>query len=257
MACFSLRLPRLSRSRAALLASLGAAVLAAQGTPPPAQAPKPSAPLPKLADPLDGGWPREVKTTAGVVTVYQPQIDAWDGSRLSLYAAVSLKEKEDAAPIYGVVWADGQTVVDKEARLVTLTNREFKKVAFPSHPEKNGPLLAVVRKEVAPVDPHPRPRPLRGPARGGGRRQGGPRAPARPHPAPDRLLHDPGHPGLRGRRARLAPGEGHEARAGHQHPRPPGAPGRRPVLPARLRRLDDDEGPGRDLGAGEEARPRT
>ena len=34
---------------------------------------------------------------------------------------------------------------------MTLTNREFKKVAFPSHPEKNGPLLEVVRKEVAPV----------------------------------------------------------------------------------------------------------
>ena len=167
MSFFSLRLMRRSPIAAAFLVSLGAAVLAAQGTPPAAQAPapkaqapapapkaqaaKPSAPLPKLAAPLDGGWPREVKTTAGVVTVYQPQVDAWDGSRLSLYAAVSLKEKEDAAPIYGVVWADGQTSVDKEARLVTLTNREFKKVAFPSHPEKNGPLLEVVRKEVAPV----------------------------------------------------------------------------------------------------------
>jgi hypothetical protein len=135
----------------ALLASLGAAALAAQGTPPPAQAPKQSAPLPKLAEPLDGGWPREVKTSAGVITAYQPQVDAWDGSRVALYAAVSLKEKEDAAPIYRVVWAEGHTTVDKEARLVTLTNREFKKVAFPSHPEKNAPLLEVVRKEVAPV----------------------------------------------------------------------------------------------------------
>ena len=105
--------------------------------------------------------------------------------------------------------------------------------------------------------PNPRPRPLRGPAGGGGCRQGGPGAPARPHPAANRLLHDPGHPRLRGRRARLAPGEGHEARARHQHPRPAGAPGGRPVLPARLRRLDDGEGPGRHLGAGEEASRRT
>jgi hypothetical protein len=146
-----LSLPYLRRSLLSVVsfASLGAAVLAAQA--PPAPPPKQTAPLSKLAAPLDGGWPREVRTSAGVFTVYQPQVDSWDGSRLALYAAVSLKEKEDAAPIYGVVWADGRTVVDKEARLVTFTDREFKKVAFPSHPEKSGPILEVVRKEVAPV----------------------------------------------------------------------------------------------------------
>jgi hypothetical protein len=144
-----------SRRRPVLLvvafASLGAAVLAAQATPPATPPPKAAAPLPKLADPLDGGWPREIRTSAGVITAYQPQIDSWDGSRLALYAAIALKEKEDAEPIYGVVWADGNTVVDKESRLVTFTDREFKRVAFPSHPEKNGPLLEVVRKDVAPV----------------------------------------------------------------------------------------------------------
>jgi len=151
MARFSLPVLRRPLLLVAVLASLGAAILAAQGTPPAAQAPKSTAPPAKLAAPLDGGWPREVKTTAGIVTAYQPQIDAWDGSRLALYAAVSLRAKEDAEPIYGVVWAEGNTVVDKEARLVTFTNREFKKLSFPSHPEKNGPLLEVVRKEVAPV----------------------------------------------------------------------------------------------------------
>jgi hypothetical protein len=164
MARSLLRSFRRSPALVAMLGSLlGAAVLAAQA--PPAQAPKPAAapakpatatakaptPTPKPAGPNDGGWPREVKTSAGVFTVYQPQIDSWDGSRLALYAAVSLKEKDDPAPVYGVVWADGRTVVDKEARLVTFTDRQFKKLAFPSHPEKNGPLLEVVRKEVAPV----------------------------------------------------------------------------------------------------------
>ena len=228
----------------AAVGSLGTAVLAAQGTPPPAQtpapqaaaapkapapaaqAPKQTAAPPQVAAPLDGGWPREVKTTAGVVTVYQPQIDSWDGSRLALYAAISLREKADAEPIYGVVWAEGRTVVDKEARLVTFSDREFKKVAFPSHPEKNGPLLEVVRKEVAPVIRTMALDRFAALARGGGVRQGGPLAPARPHPAADRLLDDAGPPRLRGRRARLAPGEGHEARAGHQHPRAPAAPGR-------------------------------
>ena len=48
------------------------------------EAPKQKAAPPPVAAPLDGGWPREVKTSAGVVTAYQPQIDAWDGSRLAL-----------------------------------------------------------------------------------------------------------------------------------------------------------------------------
>ncbi len=157
---------------AAALGILGTSVLRAQAPPAPAAAPKaaPAAPKaaapqakaapstakpgssqPKPAEPVDGGWPREVKTTAGVVTVYQPQIDAWDGSRLAVYAAVSVKEKEDAAPFYGVVWADGRTVVDKESRLVTFTDREFKKAVFPSQPGKNAAMLEVLRKEVAPV----------------------------------------------------------------------------------------------------------
>ena len=125
-------------------------------------------------------------------------------------------------------------------------------MAFPSHPGEERPAPRGRAQGGRAGHPHPRPRPLRGPPRGGGGRQGGPGAPARPHPAPDRLLDDAGHPRLRGRRARLAPGEGHEARARHQHPRPPGAPGEGRVLPARLRRLDDGEGAGRDLGAGEE-----
>ena len=165
------RLLPVSLAIAAALGILGTSVLRAQAPPAPAAAPKAAPPRrpplprrrrplprrsrpprsPDPADPVDGGWPREVKTTAGVVTVYQPQIDAWDGSRLAVYAAVSVKEKEDAAPFYGVVWADGRTVVDKESRLVTFTDREFKKAVFPSQPGKNAAMLEVLRKEVAPV----------------------------------------------------------------------------------------------------------
>jgi hypothetical protein len=29
--------------------------------------------------PVDGGWPRVVKTSAGTLTLYQPQLDSWDG----------------------------------------------------------------------------------------------------------------------------------------------------------------------------------
>jgi len=144
-------------SRAALLAAAAglavAAVAIAQTTPKPAPAtgkpasPKPSgqpkaAPTPAPSPaPVDGGWPREVLTSAGKITVYQPQVDAWDGSRLAVLAAFSLEEKVDAKPIYGVVWADGRTVIDKEKRLVTLTDRQLTKLVIPSAPEKQAALL--------------------------------------------------------------------------------------------------------------------
>ena len=150
MARFPLRFPLRSLALGAVLASLGAAGLAAQATPP-AQAPSQAAPLPKLSAPLDGGWPREVSTSIGAFTVYQPQLDAWDGNQVALYAAVSLKEKPDAAPVYGVVWVDGATVVDKDKRLVTLSQQKVRKVVFPSAPERNAAILEVLRKEVAPV----------------------------------------------------------------------------------------------------------
>jgi hypothetical protein len=135
----------------AAMGLLGAAVLAAQAPPAQAKAPKTTAPLPKLADPLDGGWPREVGTSVGTFTVYQPQLDSWDGSRLALYAAISLKAKEDAPPLYGGVWVDGLTVVNAESRLVTFSDREIRKVAFHSQPDKNLEVLEVLKKEVEPV----------------------------------------------------------------------------------------------------------
>ena len=101
--------------------------------------------------PIDGGWPREVQTSAGAFTVYQPQLDSWDGVKLSFYAAFAVKEKPEANPQYGVVWGDGRTVVDKDARLVTFSDRQIRKVVVPGAPEKEKALLEVANKEVAPV----------------------------------------------------------------------------------------------------------
>jgi hypothetical protein len=142
-------LPAVSRERR-LLAALLAAVLAA----PPAfaeNAPSPKAgnPTPE-APPVDGGWPRVVKTSAGTLTLYQPQLDSWDGYRLEFRSAVSLAAKEGAEPVFGVVWGSARTVVDQETRLVTFPERTFKKVVFPSAPDKEAAWLELMRKEVTP-----------------------------------------------------------------------------------------------------------
>src|SRR5215469_8018030 len=59
-----------------LIASAGLTALAQNGTPT-GQNPDP--------------WPRQVHIDGATMTVYQPQVDSWDGGFLKLRAAVALK----------------------------------------------------------------------------------------------------------------------------------------------------------------------
>ncbi len=139
---------RLVPFAAAVLASLalvrgdGVAVAAGQaaGAQPPASPPS-----------LDGSWPREVKTSIGEVTIYQPQPDEWDGTKLSFRAAVAVKPSAEAPPVYGVVWGTTRTSVDKDARLVELRDRQFTKVAFPSAADKQAAWMQVLDEEIQPA----------------------------------------------------------------------------------------------------------
>jgi hypothetical protein len=151
----SLRLPVPRRALALAVPIAAAAALAVAQTAPKAQ-PGPQAkaaasPAAPATAPVDGGWPRELTTSAGAVTVYQPQLDAWDGATLSFYAAFALRETPEANPLYGVVWGEGRTSVDKESRLVTFSGRHIRRLALPSAPDKEKALLDVVNGEVAPV----------------------------------------------------------------------------------------------------------
>jgi hypothetical protein len=157
-------LVRARRALALLAPVIAAAALAAAQTPPKAAPQNPPKAAPKASSavgsapaavpspaPVDGGWPREVRTSAGIFTVYQPQLDAWDGAKLSFYAAFSVRDAPEANPLYGVVWGDGRTVIDKDSRLVTFSERQIRRLALPSAPDREKALLKVANDEVAPV----------------------------------------------------------------------------------------------------------
>src|SRR3990172_9267809 len=89
---------------ACLTLVLGAAALFGAGqTPAPAgktaapaakkasPAPKAPAPAAAAAASIDGIWPREIKTSIGTVTIYQPQVDTWDGIQIEFRLAVSVQ----------------------------------------------------------------------------------------------------------------------------------------------------------------------
>lgn len=112
----------------------------------------PSPPSAGAATPADlvsqERWPREVKSGQNIFTVYQPQLDSWDGFHLEAKAAVSVKTSGNAHPSYGVLWFSASTEVDKNNRLVTLSDITIARVRFPAAPDKEAAYLATIQKSV-------------------------------------------------------------------------------------------------------------
>ncbi len=138
---------------AALFAAGQAAAPAAKTPAPAARAAAPAAEpaAPGAAPSTDGTWPRELSTSIGKVTIYQPQVDGWDGVQLEFRAAVAVQASAEAPPVYGVVWGTTRTNVDKDARIVHLYDRQFTKVVFPSAADKAAAWKAALEKEVHPA----------------------------------------------------------------------------------------------------------
>jgi hypothetical protein len=128
----------------------------APAAPKPAATPAPAKPAavakPPAPQTTDGTWPREVVTSKGIVTLYVPQVENWDGVTLEFRAAISVRPRTgDVPPVYGVVWGKARTSVDKDARVVNLLDREFTKLVIPSAAGEQDAWRQVLQKEIQPV----------------------------------------------------------------------------------------------------------
>ena len=81
-------------------------------------------------------WPRGATEGDRTYTVYQPQVEKWDDTRLSFRAAFSIENAASPVERFGVVWFSARAEVDKVNRLVGLTEFKIDKVAFPSEPDR-------------------------------------------------------------------------------------------------------------------------
>lgn len=88
--------------------------------------------------PPETPWPTQAKAGSTTLTVYQPQVDSWDGHKLEARAAVSASqgEGEKAKSTYGIVHVTARTLVDKGSRTVTLEDFTIAKADFPSADSK-------------------------------------------------------------------------------------------------------------------------
>ena len=105
--------------------------------------------LPASAQPADPGWPRVFKQDKKQLTVYQPQVDYWNGyTNLHFRCAIAVKGvlKQEK---FGVAEIDAVTVTDHAARIVALvpTQRDLR---FPNCSDSE---LAALRRAVDELKP--------------------------------------------------------------------------------------------------------
>lgn len=79
-------------------------------------------------DPIE--WPRDITAGDYTITMYQPQLETFDGNKLSGRMALSVKDKEEEMT-FGVLWFDARMDSDKESRTASLESLNIKKVKFP------------------------------------------------------------------------------------------------------------------------------
>ncbi len=93
-------------------------------------------------------WPRKVEEDGLTITLYQPQLEHWDGNRLDARAAVSIETKASPQPNFGVARLTARTEVDKERRLVTLDNVAVVGAEFPAAGNRAADFAAALRKAM-------------------------------------------------------------------------------------------------------------
>jgi hypothetical protein len=98
--------------------------------------------------PSSDTWPRKVTIDGATVTIYQPQVEKWDGNRLEASAAVAVETRASPRPTYGVIRLGARTEVDKEDRLVTLYDMKVTSAKFPAAPDKAEEYLEAIRKAL-------------------------------------------------------------------------------------------------------------
>lgn len=142
--------PKRNRS-SRLILFLAVVVLVRTGS---AQQPLPNAPSAaktakaQSTPPSESAWPRTFPSGDNIFTIYQPQVDKWEGNLIDLYSAVEVRKGKNASAEYGVVWLQARTEVDKVNRLVTLDQTRVTKVKFPVAAEKEAELIALLEKKL-------------------------------------------------------------------------------------------------------------
>jgi len=77
-------------------------------------------------------WPVTVRAPDATLTLYQPQLDSWDGYKVSARVAVRADLGSDhPQPRFGVLTLSARTLTDKGRRTVRIDQVQIVKAEFP------------------------------------------------------------------------------------------------------------------------------
>ncbi|MHC4749807.1 MAG: hypothetical protein ACYTFW_08015 [Planctomycetota bacterium] len=94
-------------------------------------------------------WPRDIVVPEGTISLYQPQLESFNGDRLTARAAVSVTSKGETEPVFGAVWIAARVSTDRDTRIVTLLSVEVPQVKFPDIPmEKAEKLKTILKTDI-------------------------------------------------------------------------------------------------------------
>lgn len=93
-------------------------------------------------------WPQVLTSGDTKLTIYQPQLDSWDGYTLQARAAVEATGA-DGKSTYGIVQFSAHTLVDKATRWVMLDQYTLIKADFPSSAAQSKAWVAALQKDAA------------------------------------------------------------------------------------------------------------
>jgi len=118
---------------------------ASRATTPSAPAPAP-APAPTPPESSETPWPRNVSSGSATITIYEPQVDSWDGHKIVARNAIGIQKAGQPQPTYGVVTLKAVTLVDKSSRKVSLENIALEGGDFPSARESSQDYMKLLRE---------------------------------------------------------------------------------------------------------------
>jgi hypothetical protein len=95
-------------------------------------------------------WPREVLSSEGTITMYQPQIETYSGNSLKARAAVSIIPVGKDDPVFGAIWIDCRVFTDRPTRTVMLKEMEVRRIRFPSGTDVDTAKIADALEEMIP-----------------------------------------------------------------------------------------------------------
>jgi hypothetical protein len=109
----------------ALLSMLATVALSQNAPPPPNEVTIDS-------NQLTSRWPLQVNGSDAQITIFQPQLEDFQGDTLKARAAVSIQPNGQDQPIFGAVWITSRVATDRVARTVQIIDLDITKSRFPN-----------------------------------------------------------------------------------------------------------------------------